>query len=64
MPCAFVSHYISQFNGVKMTGMLYLNLVILIVLYCLFQFPKDLFKLNITEEIGYEENGLPEKVRS
>ena len=27
-----------------------------------FQFPKDLFKLHVTEEIGYEENGLPEKV--
>ena len=28
----------------------------------LFQFPKDLFKLNVTEEIAYEDNGLPEKV--
>ena len=28
-----------------------------------FQFPKDLFKENVTDEISYEDNGLPVKVR-
>ena len=27
-----------------------------------FQFPKDLFKENVTDEISYEDNGLPVKV--